>query len=298
MNFDHLFIRDLEGERKISASELPLRVGTGTDCTLRLPGPGGAPVALLDLLDGVPFVQPVGRDTSLAINGEPLETSRRLQDGDELVFYGSRIQLAIDDERVLLDVKLEDSAYVTKPPPVADDELPDDEAIAPTAFRRAAATAAQTEVARKSPLKMILGGGLALLLFASYLLFSSKSVEFEIDPRGPDGVTILAPYEQYKPNQHPGVTSGDPAKPMILFDLEADPAEQHDVADQHAEVVARLLAMFQKTQSTMPQWPEPKRSDLFQHPGKGKRVLMRLIGGQLRYDRIPKHQQHLLIEPQ
>ncbi len=119
-----------------------------------------------------------------------------------------------------------------------------------------------------------------------------------VDPRGPDGVTILAPYEQYKPNQHPGVTSGDPAKPMILFDLEADPAEQHDVADQHAEVVARLLAMFQKTQSTMPQWPEPKRSDLFQHPGKGKRVLMRLIGGQLRYDRIPKHQQHLLIEPQ
>ncbi len=190
MNFDHLFVRDLEGERKISASELPLRVGTGTDCTLRLPGPGGAPVALLDLLDGVPFVQPVGRDTSLAINGEPLETSRRLQDGDELVFYGSRIQLAIDDERVLLDVKLEDSAYVTKPPPVADDELPDDEAIAPTAFRRAAATAAQTEVARKSPLKMILGGGLALLLFASYLLFSSKSVEFEIDPRGPDDFNI------------------------------------------------------------------------------------------------------------
>lgn len=190
MNFDHLFIRDLEGERKVSASDLPLRVGTGSDCTVRLPGPGGAPVALLDLLDGVPFVQPVGGDTPLTINGEPLETSRRLQDGDELAFFGSRIQLVIDAKRVLLDVKLEDSAYVTKPPPVADDELPDDEAIAPTAFRRAAATAAQTEIARKSPLKMILGGGLGVLLFASYLLFSSKSVEFEIDPSGPDDFNI------------------------------------------------------------------------------------------------------------
>lgn len=190
MNFEHLFIRDLEGERQVTAGELPLRVGTGSDCSLRLPGPGGAPVALLDLLDGVPFVQPVGRDTSLTINGEPLETSRRLQNGDELTYYGSRIQLVVDNQRVLLDVKLEDSAYVTKPPPTSDDDVPDDEAIAPTAFKRAAAQAAQTEIARRSPLRLVLGGGLAALLFASYLLFSSKSVEFELDPRGPDEFNI------------------------------------------------------------------------------------------------------------
>lgn len=191
MSYDHLFIRDLEGERSVAASQLPLRVGTGNDCTLRLPGPGGAPVALLDLLDGVPFVQPVGRDTSLQINGMPLEASRRLQNGDELQFFGSRIQLLIDDKRVLLDVKLEDSAYVTKPPQVTDDAgFPDDEAIAPTAFRRAAETAAQIEKSTKSPLKMVVGSGLALLLFASYLLFSSKSVEFEIEPPGPDAFNI------------------------------------------------------------------------------------------------------------
>ncbi|MGB5335875.1 MAG: PEGA domain-containing protein [Woeseiaceae bacterium] len=190
MKFDDLYIRDLEGERRIAASQLPLRVGTGTDCAVRLPGPGGAPVALLDLLDGVPFVQPVGRDTALTLNGEPLETSRRLQGGDEMLFFGSRIQVLIDGERVLLDVKLEDSAYVTKPPQLADDDIPDDEAIAPTAFRRAAATAAQAEISRKSPLKMVLGSGLAMLLFASYLLFSSKSVDFEIDPRNPDEFNI------------------------------------------------------------------------------------------------------------
>ncbi|MGI9236533.1 MAG: PEGA domain-containing protein [Woeseiaceae bacterium] len=190
MSFQHLFIRDLEGERNIAASELPLRVGTGSDSTLRLPGPGGAPVALLDLLDGVPFVQPVGRSTSLTINGEPLEASRRLNNGDELGFFGSVIHLTIDDQRVLLDVKLEDSAYVTKPPQVADDDLPGDEAIAPTAFRRVAENAAQTTVGRRSPLRAILSGGLAILLFASYLLFSSKSVQFEIDPSGPDDFNI------------------------------------------------------------------------------------------------------------
>jgi formylglycine-generating enzyme required for sulfatase activity len=191
LSFDHLIIRSVEGERHVAARDLPLRVGTSSECELRLPGPGGEPVALFDLLDGTPFVQPVGRGASLAINGDPLETSRRLQDGDELQFYGSRIRLLVDDARLVLDVRLEDSAYVTRPPELTDEEeLPDDESIAPTAFTRAAETAARLEKSRTSPLKIIVGGGLAILLLASYLLFSAKSVEFEITPTGADSFDI------------------------------------------------------------------------------------------------------------
>ena len=191
MSFDHLTIRDVEGDRRIGASELPLRVGTGHECQLRLPGPGGEPVALLDLLDGMPFVQPVGRDTSLQINDVPLEASRRLADGDVLQYFGSRILVTVDAQRIVLDVKLEDSAYVTKPPELdSDGELPDDEAIAPTAFRRAAATSASLVETRRSPLKMVVGGGLFALLLTSYLLFTSKSVEFELDPPRPDSFDV------------------------------------------------------------------------------------------------------------
>ncbi len=61
-----------------------------------------------------------------------------------------------------------------------------------------------------------------------------------IDPRGPDGVTILAPYEQAEPAEYPGLRTGDATKAMSLFDLLNDPGEQHDVAAQHADVVERL----------------------------------------------------------
>jgi uncharacterized sulfatase len=61
-----------------------------------------------------------------------------------------------------------------------------------------------------------------------------------VDPRGPDGVTILAPYEQCHPSQYPGLSSGDTPKPMMLFDLQRDPGEQHDVAAEHPDIVARL----------------------------------------------------------
>jgi hypothetical protein len=158
LKFDHLIIRDVEGERRTDARDLPLRVGTSSECELRLPGPGGEPVALLDLLDGMPFVQPVGRNTSLTIK---------------------------------LEVRLEDSAYVTRPPDIPEDvEILDEEAIAPTAFSRAADTAARIHKEKESPLKYIVGTGLAVLLLASYLLFSAKSIEFEIEPPEPDSFNI------------------------------------------------------------------------------------------------------------
>jgi formylglycine-generating enzyme required for sulfatase activity len=191
LSFDHLYIRDVEGERRVDAADLPLRVGTGTDCQLRLPGPGGGPVMLLDLLDGAPFVQPFGRSDSMQINGEPLVTSTRVGDGDVLQFYGSDIKVDASEGRLRLEVRLEDSAYVTRPPDLdADTARQDDEEIAPTAFKRAAETQAAVEAPRQSPMKAIIGGALAFLIISSFLLFTSSSVRFDVVPEGPDSLSI------------------------------------------------------------------------------------------------------------
>jgi hypothetical protein len=63
----------------------------------------------------------------------------------------------------------------------------------------------------------------------------------------------LAPFEQYQPSDYPGVRTGDKASAMTLFDLAADPAEQHDVAKAHPEVVESLKMEYNQIAKDAPE---------------------------------------------
>ena len=191
MKIDAVVIRDAEGERRLSLSDLPVRLGTGSDCDVRLPGPGSNAVALLDALDGQPFMQPVGRDAASTINGEPLRTSRRLQAGDELAYFGTRVIVSVDESTLFLDVRLEDSAYITAPPdlPGSTDTLAA-ETIAPTTFQRAASTAYVKEKTKAHRWQVTVGAAVAVLALLSFLLFTSKSIQFNVQPVAADTLEI------------------------------------------------------------------------------------------------------------
>ena len=69
---------------------------------------------------------------------------------------------------------------------------------------------------------------------------------------------------------------------LALFDLENDPAEQHDVAAKNPEVVKRLKAMFDKLDAQVPNFPP------IQPKWKGIRDIK---GGDLKYEpRSPEEQ--------
>jgi len=102
----------------------------------------------------------------------------------------------------------------------------------------------------------------------------SKREDDWVDPRGPDGVTILAPYEQARPSAYPGRTTGDAPKTMMLFDIAADPAEQKDVSSEHPDVVSGLKALFDQASAELPKFTRPRQFD----------GLRRLKGGTLNYE--------------
>ena len=67
---------------------------------------------------------------------------------------------------------------------------------------------------------------------------------------------------------------GDGPNNMMLFDLDADPAEQHDLSKQHPDVVERLKALYDKTFAQVPDFKRPKQFE----------DLWRIKGGDLNYD--------------
>jgi len=191
LKFNAVIVVDNEGERRIPLERLPLRLGTATDCEIRLPGPGNTAVALLDELDGEPFVQPVGRGTAMQINGATLRTSTRLRDGDELGFFGTRITLGERDGALLLRILLEDSAYVTRPPELDDAAgAAASETIAPLAFKRAREAAAVETAPPAHRWQVAVGVAIGALVLISSFLFTSKSIQFDVQPGPADALSI------------------------------------------------------------------------------------------------------------
>lgn len=80
-----------------------------------------------------------------------------------------------------------------------------------------------------------------------------------LDPRTPDGVTILAPFEQYNLDAHPGLQTGVGPARMQLFDLQADPGEQQDVAQQNPVELKRLKTAYDALAKEVPEVEEVKR---------------------------------------
>jgi arylsulfatase A-like enzyme len=85
-----------------------------------------------------------------------------------------------------------------------------------------------------------------------------KDPESWVDRRGPDGLTIIAPWEQSTPLDYPGSREGVAARESMLFNLKEDPGETTDLSAQHPEVVDRLGKFASDIHSEFPELPLPK----------------------------------------
>jgi len=71
------------------------------------------------------------------------------------------------------------------------------------------------------------------------------------DSRGPDGTTIIAPYEQATPADYPGIKPEVMEGDMLLFDLENDRTESTDVSLKYPEVKKELISKYERFLKTL-----------------------------------------------
>ncbi|MDA7641132.1 hypothetical protein N8787_05775, partial [Opitutaceae bacterium] len=100
-----------------------------------------------------------------------------------------------------------------------------------------------------------------------------KQDEVWIDNRGPDGITLIAPFEQSQLWEYPSppdTAATAPSRAMQLFDMETDPWEQVDVTKNHPDIVANLKALMEAELATMEELAQVNPSNVQYYLGPGR----------------------------
>ena len=174
-----------------SVTDLPILIGTGNDCDIKLPGPGNSVFANLEVVDDVLFVNSTKDDTSVLINGSHLVDKHQIVSEDKIDFYGIEIKVLINEKDLNLVVDANNSDYITKPPIFEEDLTEGDQShIKAARFNRNIIDATEQGNDERSKWKIIVLSILSFLMIISYLIFSSYSVRLITDPQDTDLLSI------------------------------------------------------------------------------------------------------------
>ncbi len=187
-----------EGERVLTANELPVLVGSGTGAHIRVPGPATAPpAASINLLDERALVQCYAGISGLQLNGEAITGAQWLKEGDRLAIAGVEVAVeAIAPESLRLRVSYLARAWDTRPPELVDEE--DSKAAIPVRPARSGQGAVRPQGARLW-LRAFVGTMLAALGACALFVFTADGVLIEVEPANAE-IRV----EAFRPTPHVG----------------------------------------------------------------------------------------------
>ena len=170
-----------EGERILTADELPVLLGSGAGAHIRLPGPANAqPAASINLLEGRALVQCYAGISGLQLNGDAIGGAHWLKERDRLSIAGVEVTVdSLTADSLRLGVGYLARAWDTRPPEIAPDEE-DQAAVSP----RRPQTRPGSARAPRGRLWLRLAVGLMLAVFGAcaVFVFTADGVLIEVEP--------------------------------------------------------------------------------------------------------------------
>jgi formylglycine-generating enzyme required for sulfatase activity len=179
-----LVLREALGERRFSASDLPLTVG-GAGSAIVLAGRPEGPEAYLGMHEDQLFVQPADA-ASVLHNGLPIANSTWLKGGDVVNFGAARLRIAQERDGLIVEVDDGAQGNITAPPIITASHVQgatsdDAEPIAAIRFRAPQATRTRRSIA-VTPTQMALSVVGLVVLGLLWFIFTAISVGVVAEP--------------------------------------------------------------------------------------------------------------------
>ncbi len=168
---------------------LPLVIGTVSAAAIRIAGPGGQTLAQIDVIDGRPFVQPLMRPSPMQLDGETLDASSTLADGQTLCAHGVDIDVHLAEGCLRLVQHSHASLFETLPPVV--ETAAEDSPIVAEEWRPSGG--AKVTRRERRWVVPVIGSVLATLAFVVFWLTTSVALRLDTTPAVPGLVHIDGP---------------------------------------------------------------------------------------------------------
>ena len=192
MNISHLIIRKVgKDDEQILLAESQFSIGTNEDCDVLIPGPGNTSFFSIFVFNNDLFIEREEKIIPIKINETNLIDKLILCDQDKIELFGIEITVEFNNNEIILFLNMKNSDYLTQPPEfINDDSNNYTEEIEAKIFSRNTSKLDNHEFNLNNKWKFVISAILMVLMFISYLIFSSYSIKFNIDPPDIDSLSI------------------------------------------------------------------------------------------------------------
>ena len=190
MKINNFVINDTQ-RTKVSSTGGSVKIGTGNESDVKVLGPGNTNFIEISVYEAKIHIKSIKKNAHIKINNKLIDSDQEIFSGDQIEFYGVKINLSVENEELFISIDEKGSNYLTKAPEFENEqEFSSYEKIHAKNYTIKRDAIKKDKKIDLTDWKVAVSVIILFLVSSSYYIFNSESVKFEIQPGEVDLLSI------------------------------------------------------------------------------------------------------------
>ena len=190
MKISNFVINDTQ-RINVSSTGSSIKIGTANESDVKVLGPGNTNFIEISVYKTEIHIKLIKKNALIKINNKLIDSDREIFSGDQIEFYGVKIDLSVESEELFISIDEKGSNYLTKAPEFENEqEYSSYEKIHAKNYTIKRDGIKKDKKIDLANWKITVSVIILFLVSSSYYIFNSESVKFEIQPRDVDFFSI------------------------------------------------------------------------------------------------------------
>ena len=180
MKINNFVINDTQ-RINVSSTGGSVKIGTGNEADVKVLGPGNTNFIEISVYEAKIHIKSIKKNAHIKINNKLIDSDREIFSGDQIEFYGAKINLSVENEELFISIDEKGSNYLTKAPEFENEKKYSiNEKIHAKNYTIKRDAIKKDKKIDLTDWKVAVSVIILFLVSSSYYIFNSESVKFEI----------------------------------------------------------------------------------------------------------------------